>query len=104
MADFPIPLTQLSFRQAKQSAGALIGEFRLLWRVAKHPEAPWRARLIALCATAYLASPVQVIPTFIPVIGQLDDVLVIYLAAKWINRILPPAVLAGCRAGVRSIE
>jgi uncharacterized membrane protein YkvA (DUF1232 family) len=50
-----------------------------------------------MCAAAYVFSPIQLIPNFIPVIGCLDDVLVILLAARMIQRVTPPGVLAECR-------
>jgi uncharacterized membrane protein YkvA (DUF1232 family) len=39
----------------------------------RHPAVPWHAKVVAACSVGYLLSPIQFIPTFIPVIGQLDD-------------------------------
>jgi uncharacterized membrane protein YkvA (DUF1232 family) len=58
---------------------------------------PWYARMVAACTAAYLFSPVQLIPNWIPVIGSLDDVLVLYLGAKLLQRITPADVLSECR-------
>ena len=58
---------------------------------------PWYARLIAACSASYLFSPVQLIPNYIPVIGFLDDFLVLFVAAKLLQRIIPPEMLAECR-------
>jgi uncharacterized membrane protein YkvA (DUF1232 family) len=66
--------------------------------VFKHPRTRWYGRLVAMGAAAYVFSPVQLIPNFIPVIGCLDDVLVILLAARIIQMITPADVLAECRA------
>jgi uncharacterized membrane protein YkvA (DUF1232 family) len=74
----------------------LFFNFRLLYRISRHPGARWRARLVAGCAVLYLCSPVQLIPTFIPVIGQLDDVLVLYFGIKLAVRMVPQSVLAEC--------
>jgi uncharacterized membrane protein YkvA (DUF1232 family) len=52
---------------------------------------------VALCTAGYLFSPIQLIPSFIPVIGFLDDFLVLFLGVKLIQRIVPPDVLAECR-------
>ncbi len=65
--------------------------------VFKHPRVRWYAKLIAACSAAYLFSPVQLIPSYIPVIGFLDDFLVLFVAAKLLQRIIPPEVLAECR-------
>lgn len=63
----------------------------------KHPRVPWYAKVVAACSACYLFSPVQLIPSYIPVIGFLDDFLVLFVAAKLLQRIIPPDVLAECR-------
>lgn len=65
--------------------------------VFKHPKTPWHARLIAACAAAYLLSPIQIIPSYIPVIGFMDDVVVLVLGFKLIQRTIPSNVLEECR-------
>ena len=62
--------------------------------VFKHPRTRWYTRCIAACAAGYLLSPVQLIPSFIPLIEFLDDFLVLFLAAKAVRRITPSDVLA----------
>ena len=57
---------------------------------------PWYGRLVAACTEGYLLSPIQLIPSFIPVIGFLDDLLVLFLGAKLLQRITPPDVLGEC--------
>jgi uncharacterized membrane protein YkvA (DUF1232 family) len=63
----------------------------------KHPRMPWYARIVAACTAGYLFSPIQLIPSFIPVIGLLDDLLVLFLGLKLLRRITPPDVLIECR-------
>jgi uncharacterized membrane protein YkvA (DUF1232 family) len=63
----------------------------------KHPRVPWYAKVVAVCSAGYLVSPIQLIPSYIPVIGFLDDFLVLFVAAKLIKRIVPPEALAECR-------
>ena len=65
--------------------------------VFKHPRTKWYAKLVAACSAGYLFSPIQLIPSFIPVIGFMDDVLVLFLGAKLLYRITPPDVLRECR-------
>ena len=74
----------------------LANEARTIARVVKHPGSPWPARFSAWVATAYLLSPIQLIPTFVPVIGQLDDALVICAAMRLIRRVTPGVVFAEC--------
>jgi uncharacterized membrane protein YkvA (DUF1232 family) len=44
-----------------------------LWKLMCHPETPWAPKLVALFVLAYALSPIDLIPDFIPVLGQLDD-------------------------------
>jgi uncharacterized membrane protein YkvA (DUF1232 family) len=57
----------------------------------------WYARLVAACTAGYLLSPIQLIPSFIPGIGFIDDLLVLFLGVKLLQRITPPDVLTECR-------
>ncbi len=66
--------------------------FRLAWRLARSPRVPFRARLPLLALIVYLAMPLDIVPDFIPVIGQLDDVLVAGIAVWWFLRVCPPEV------------
>jgi uncharacterized membrane protein YkvA (DUF1232 family) len=70
----------------------------------KHPKTPWYARLIAACAAGYLVSPVQIIPSFIPVIGFMDDFVVLVVGFKLIQKVMPPEVLQECRDRAEAAE
>src|SRR5277367_2396681 len=75
----------------------------------KHPGVPWYAKVVAATSMGYIFSPVQLIPSFIPVIGFSDDFLVLFLGAKLFQRVTPPKVLIECRelaesAGMRKKE
>ena len=63
----------------------------------KHPRMPWCGRLVALCTAGYLISPVQLIPSFIPVFGLLDDIVVLLVGVRLLRMITPPDVLAESR-------
>ncbi|MBZ0256807.1 DUF1232 domain-containing protein [bacterium] len=64
---------------------------------AKHPRVPWISRFLIGAAVAYAISPIDLIPDFIPVVGHLDDILVIplliWLALRW----TPNDILDECR-------
>jgi uncharacterized membrane protein YkvA (DUF1232 family) len=64
----------------------------------KHPRVRWYAKLVAVCTAAYLFSPIQLIPSFIPVIGFLDDFLVLFLGVKLLKKIIPAEVFIECHA------
>jgi uncharacterized membrane protein YkvA (DUF1232 family) len=68
-----------------------------LWFALKHPQTPWLARVLAFVLTAYAFSPVDLIPDFIPVLGHLDDLIIIPLGVWLLLRMLPPSVVAHSR-------
>ena len=57
----------------------------------------WYARLVAGCTAGYLLSPIQLIPSYIPGIGFLDDLAVLFLGAKLLQKITPLDVMTECR-------
>jgi len=71
-------------------------QFRIIRRALVHPQVPWYAKAVAGCTVLYVISPIQLIPNFIPVIGQLDDVLVVTLGIKFLRRFVPRSVLDEC--------
>jgi uncharacterized membrane protein YkvA (DUF1232 family) len=80
----------------KQKAQRIHKQMHVFYFAFKHPQAPWYAKLVAACAAGYLFSPVQLIPSYIPVIGFLDDFVVLFLGAKILRRIIPAEVWAQC--------
>lgn len=86
----------------KTRFGQLLKQYRTILRALVHPAVPWYAKLVCGCAALYVASPIQLIPNFIPIIGQLDDVLVIVLSIRLLKRSVPPPVLDKCENGSRS--
>ena len=70
----------------------LRGDARELWFALRHLDAPrwlkWGAALIAL----YLFSPVDLIPDFLPLIGMVDDIVLVPLAIRWLLKRLPPEI------------
>ena len=85
------------FRALKDWAGRLKRDVVALWLAARDPRTPWRAKALAGFVAAYALSPIDLIPDFIPVLGYVDDVLLLP-ALMWLAlRLLPPPVLADCR-------
>jgi len=82
----------------KQRARALKAETYVLYLAARHPGTPWYAKLLVAAIVAYAFSPIDLIPDFVPVLGYLDDLVVRPLGIMRAIRLLPPAVLAECRA------
>lgn len=79
-------------------ARALKAESLALYYAARHPQTPWAARLLVALAVAYALSPIDLIPDFIPVLGILDDLLLLPLLLGLAMRLTPAAVMAECRA------
>lgn len=63
-----------------------------LWKLVRHAETPRPAKLVALLVLAYVASPIDLIPDFIPVLGQLDDLILVPLGVALVVRLTPPQV------------
>jgi uncharacterized membrane protein YkvA (DUF1232 family) len=69
-----------------------------LWFARNHPRTPWHAKALGIFVVAYALSPIDLIPDFIPVLGYLDDVILLPLLIWLTVRLLPPDVLTECRA------
>jgi uncharacterized membrane protein YkvA (DUF1232 family) len=68
-----------------------------LWFAGRHSGTPWHAKALGLFVVAYALSPIDLIPDFIPVLGYVDDVLLLPALIWLAVRLLPPDVLAECR-------
>ena len=73
-------------------------EVHTLWLVFRHRETPWPVKAVLILLLAYLASPIDLIPDVIPVLGMLDDLVVAAVALWLAYRLTPPHVMEECRA------
>ena len=73
-----------------------------LYLAARHPETPWYAKVFVAGVVAYALSPIDLIPDFVPVLGYLDDLILIPLGIAVAIKMIPPHVLAECRS--RALE
>ena len=89
-------------RGLEQRAHRLKAETYALYLAARHPLTPWHARLLVAGIVAYALSPIDLIPDFVPVLGYLDDLILLPLGIALAIRLIPPPVLAECR--VRATE
>jgi uncharacterized membrane protein YkvA (DUF1232 family) len=67
---------------------------RLLKRLAADPNQPRRIRTVLIALLAFIASPIDLIPDFIPVLGYADDVIITVLVLRWVSRTAGPDALA----------
>jgi uncharacterized membrane protein YkvA (DUF1232 family) len=82
---------------AKALLDRMARELDVYRRVITHPRTPWLPRLLLGAAVAYFVSPIDVIPDVIPVLGQLDDLLIVPGLLWLAFRLLPPDVIEECR-------
>jgi uncharacterized membrane protein YkvA (DUF1232 family) len=84
--------------QLKQRARRLKTDTFALYLAARDPRTPWYAKALAAVVVAYALSPIDLIPDFVPVLGYLDDLILIPLGIALAIRLVPRAVLEECRA------
>ncbi len=81
----------------KQIAAQLKAEFDFYRRLQQHPKTPKLAKALLWLAIGYVLMPFDLIPDFLPVIGQLDELVIIPILLYWALKLTPPAVIAACR-------
>lgn len=84
-------------RRWKESAKKLKTETLALYLAYKRPDVPWYAKLFIIVVVGYALSPVDLIPDFIPVLGYLDDLVLIPLGIKLAINMIPGEVMTECR-------
>ncbi len=68
-----------------------------LYLATRDPRVPWHAKAVATCVAAYALSPIDLIPDFIPVLGYLDDLVIVPLGILLAVRLVPPELMAEFR-------
>ncbi len=81
----------------KQRARKLKAETYAIYLAYKDPRTPWYARIFAACVVGYAFSPIDLIPDPIPVLGYLDDLVLVPLGVALALKMIPQTVLAECR-------
>ena len=81
----------------KKRVGHLRRETFALYLAARHPGTPWYAKILVAGVVAYALSPIDLIPDFVPVLGYLDDLILVPLGIALSIKMIPPHVLAECR-------
>jgi uncharacterized membrane protein YkvA (DUF1232 family) len=86
----------------KEKAEELEAATYIVYLAARHPKTPWYAKTIALLTAAYAFSPIDLIPDFIPLLGYLDDLVIVPFGAWLALRLVPDEVLTECRVQAAS--
>ena len=76
---------------------AIKAEITALAYAQRHPETPWYARAAIFCVVAYALSPIDLIPDFIPVLGLLDDLILLPLGIYLALKLVPEHIMAEAR-------
>ena len=89
--------TRPLFVRLKEWARALKRDVHALYLAALDPRVSWQAKALAACVAAYALSPIDLIPDFIPVLGYLDDLVIVPLGIWLAVTLIPPDVMRDCR-------
>jgi uncharacterized membrane protein YkvA (DUF1232 family) len=88
----------------KEWAGTIKRDVHAVYLAARDPRTPWYAKALALCVAGYALSPIDLIPDFIPVLGYLDDAIILPLGILAVVKLIPPGVMAEHRAAAALSE
>jgi uncharacterized membrane protein YkvA (DUF1232 family) len=83
--------------RAKEWARAIKRDVIALWIAARDPRVPWYAKALAMAVAAYALSPIDLIPDFVPVLGYLDDLVIVPLGILLVVALIPGALMAEFR-------
>lgn len=84
-------------KRMKQWARRIKQDVVAIWLAARDPRTPWMAKVLALLVAAYAVSPIDLIPDFIPVLGYLDDLIIVPLGILLVVRLIPADLMAEFR-------
>lgn len=90
--------------QVKAWAAALKRDVLALWLAARDPRVPWFAKAVAAGVAAYALSPIDLIPDVIPVLGYLDDLVIVPLGIMLAIRLIPRDLMAELRDRARGAQ
>jgi len=93
----------LNWQSIKERARRLKVEALTLGLAAGHPRTPWYAKAVVALLVAYVVTPVDLIPDFIPILGLVDDILFIPVAIWLATKLVPADVLSECRARAEEV-
>src|SRR2546423_15271651 len=88
----------LLLEKPKAWARAIRRDVVAVWIAARDPRVPWYAKALALAVAAYALSPIDLIPDFIPVLGYLDDLIIVPLGILLVIKLIPTDLMAEFRA------
>ena len=88
----------------KRRARKLKAEAYTLYLAYRHPRTPWYAKVFAALIVGYVFSPIDPIPDFIPIVGLLDELVVVPIGVIIAREMIPEDVFEECREKARQVE
>lgn len=92
----------MGMRSWRERAKQLKSDTYTLYIASKHPLVPWYVKLFTALIVFYVLSPIDLIPDFVPVLGYLDDLIIIAAGFSLAIKMIPGEVLVECRAKARA--
>ena len=86
------------FERARQWARLVKRDVHAIYLAGRDPRVPWYAKALAVCVAGYALSPIDLIPDFVPVLGYLDDIVIVPLGILMVVRLIPFEIMAEHRA------
>ena len=86
----------------KRRARELKTDTYALYLACRDPRVPWYAKLLAAAVVAYAFSPIDLIPDFVPILGYLDDLIIVPLGIALAVKLIPAPILDECRLQARA--
>ena len=82
----------------KSWASRLKRDAHAIYLASRDPRVPWHAKALAIAVAAYALSPIDLIPDFIPIVGYLDEMIILPLGIWLVVSLIPPDIMVECRA------
>lgn len=93
----PIKTLKKSLNNLKLKVKELKKEIGALYLAYKRCDVPWYAKIVALLVVGYALSPIDIIPDFIPVLGYLDDLILVPIGVAFAIKLIPKDIMNECR-------
>ncbi len=85
------------FNKLKEKAFILRDKIIILYKSYRHKETPWYAKILAILVVSYAFSPIDLIPDFIPILGYLDDLILLPLGIYLSLKLIPKHIIEACK-------
>jgi uncharacterized membrane protein YkvA (DUF1232 family) len=90
--------------RARQWARLVKRDVRAIYLAGRDPRVPWYAKALAIGVAGYALSPIDLIPDFVPVLGYLDDVVIVPLGILLVVKLIPREIMAEHRAAAQALD